>query len=114
MDILLVPRFAFADRHAGHCVALKVLGGLILYVLFSCAHLYPDKRVTTASKGALRARDPSRPLHYEGGGFLTAATDIVCPMYARIAQIRGFAAMAPPEEQRPGILCEYAHAMGNR
>ena len=64
--------------------------------------------------GALRSRDPSRPLHYEGGGFLTAATDIVCPMYARVAQIRGFAAMAPPEEQRPGILCEYAHAMGNR
>ena len=35
-------------------------------------------------------------------------------MYARVAQIKGFAAMAPPEEQRPGILCEYAHAMGNR
>ncbi len=32
----------------------------------------------------------------------------------RVSQIRGFAAMAPPEEQRPGILCEYAHAMGNR
>ncbi len=42
---------------------------------------------TFSSTGALRARDPSRPLHYEGGGFLTPATDIVCPMYARVSQV---------------------------
>ena len=37
--------------------------------------------------GYIRARDPSRPVHYEGGGSQTPATDIVCPMYARIPQI---------------------------
>jgi beta-galactosidase len=28
--------------------------------------------------------DPSRPVQYEGGGANTAATDIICPMYARV------------------------------
>ena len=61
--------------------------------------------------GYLRARDPSRPVHYEGGGARTAATDIVCPMYARVHQIQALA--DDPSETRPIIQCEYAHAMGN-
>ena len=94
--------------------------------------------------GYIRARDPSRPVHYEGGGARTAATDILCPMYARIGQVRGFLAhrvgcavtphmtahvrmltpgvvcwaqieawASEPQEKRPVIQCEYAHAMGN-
>lgn len=63
--------------------------------------------------GYIRARDPSRPIHYEGGGFMTPATDIICPMYARVSHIEAFAAAAPDSERRPGILCEYAHSMGN-
>jgi beta-galactosidase len=66
-----------------------------------------------AMAGYIRARDPSRPIHYEGGGFTTPATDIICPMYPRVAQIEAFAAAAPETELRPGILCEYAHSMGN-
>lgn len=61
--------------------------------------------------GYIRARDPSRPVQYEGGGSRTAATDIVCPMYARIPQILHIA--EDSAEYRPLILCEYAHAMGN-
>jgi beta-galactosidase/beta-glucuronidase len=53
--------------------------------------------------GYIRAEDPSRPVHYEGGGFTTPATDIICPMYARVAQIEAFAAMAPESERRPGV-----------
>ena len=41
-----------------------------------------------AMAGYIRARDPSRPVHYEGGGSKTAATDILCPMYARIPLVR--------------------------
>ena len=68
--------------------------------------------------------DPSRPIQYEGGGSDTYATDIICPMYARtdsetlqhrdlgnkpsLNKWVGFA-----NEERPIILCEYAHAMGN-
>ena len=64
-----------------------------------------------AMAGYIRARDPTRPVQYEGGGSRTAATDIVCPMYARVHQIINIA--ADPAETRPVILCEYTHAMGN-
>ncbi|EIE18998.1 hypothetical protein COCSUDRAFT_20201 [Coccomyxa subellipsoidea C-169] len=64
-----------------------------------------------AMAGYIRARDSSRPVHYEGGGSRTAATDILCPMYARINQIEAWA--NEKAETRPLIQCEYAHAMGN-
>ncbi len=35
-------------------------------------------------------RDPSRPVQYEGGGADTTATDIICPMYARVDQDQPF------------------------
>jgi beta-galactosidase len=69
-----------------------------------------------------KERDPSRPVQYEGGGSDTTATDIICPMYARVDQDQLFPAVPKwaikkwislPGEQRPLILCEYAHAMGN-
>jgi beta-galactosidase len=66
--------------------------------------------------------DPSRPVQYEGGGANTSATDIICPMYARVDydledeavpkySIKKWLSL--PGETRPLILCEYAHAMGN-
>lgn len=57
----------------------------------------------------IKQRDPSRPVHYERAG-LAENTDVYCPMYATIKQIKDYAG-APKE--RPLILCEYAHAMGN-
>lgn len=66
--------------------------------------------------------DPTRPVHYEGGGANSPATDIICPMYARVEQDQFFPAVpkfaiqkwiSMPGETRPLILCEYAHAMGN-
>lgn len=70
----------------------------------------------------IKSEDPSRPVQYEGGGANTTATDIICPMYARVDQDQSFPAvpkwsikkwLSMPGEQRPLILCEYAHAMGN-
>jgi beta-galactosidase len=61
--------------------------------------------------GFIRERDDSRPIQYEGGGSRTPATDIVCPMYARVNQIIKIA--EDESERRPVILCEYTHAMGN-
>ena len=43
-------------------------------------------------------------VHYEGGGSRTAATDVVCPMYARPSDIAAIA--ADKGERRPLILCE--------
>jgi beta-galactosidase len=69
-----------------------------------------------AAAGWVRARDSSRPLHYEGaiardwaGGH--QATDVVCPMYASVDAIERWAVES--NDTRPLILCEYSHAMGN-
>ncbi|QIZ51741.1 beta-galactosidase [Dickeya zeae] len=70
----------------------------------------------------VKQQDPTRPVQYEGGGANTPATDILCPMYARVDQDQPFPAVPKwsikkwiglPGEHRPLILCEYAHAMGN-
>ncbi|KAL8246647.1 hypothetical protein R6Q59_007863 [Mikania micrantha] len=64
-----------------------------------------------ALAGWIRGKDPSRVIHYEGGGSRTSSTDIVCPMYMRIWDCVKIA--KDPTETRPLILCEYSHAMGN-
>ena len=64
----------------------------------------------SAMAALLRHRDETRIVHYEGGGSATGATDLICPMYARRAQIEQLAAV---HKDRPVVLCEYAHAMGN-
>ena len=58
-------------------------------------------------------RDPSRPAHYEGlGNCHSGASDLLSPMYAHPAHC---VALVDAEENpnRPLILCEYSHAMGN-
>lgn len=75
-----------------------------------------------AMYGWAKSFDPSRPVQYEGGGADTTATDIIAPMYSRVDTdvpdeavpkwaIKKWLSM--PGENRPLILCEYAHAMGN-
>ena len=70
-----------------------------------------------AAAAFLRSFDPSRPLHYEGAirhnRFLKGAdqSDIICPMYPSIRAIVDYA--KSPLKQRPLIMCEYSHAMGN-
>ena len=66
----------------------------------------------------IKHRDPSRPLHYEG---LQSAdpkyydyplVDVVSMMYPSIERIRA-SVLDEPKENRPFVLCEYTHAMGN-
>jgi beta-galactosidase len=63
----------------------------------------------TATSNWIRKRDPSRPVHYERAG-QGPNTDIVCPMYAGIHYLERY---AKKKQERPLILCEYAHSMGN-
>ncbi len=70
-----------------------------------------------ALAGWIRHADPSRPLHYEDAiridGWVDGgrpATDLVCPMYPEIDAIREYGEGAG---DRPLIMCEYSHAMGN-
>ncbi len=66
----------------------------------------------------IRHRDPSRLLHYEGAIQFDwtkghAATDLICPMYPTIDKIVQWVTDPNNRDQRPVILCEYSHAMGN-
>jgi beta-galactosidase len=76
--------------------------------------------------GWMRAYDPTRPLHYEGvfrpewgqGPHTLESlkrgrnvSDLVSPMYAPIARLVEWAETT--KDDRPFIMCEYSHAMGN-
>jgi beta-galactosidase len=82
-----------------------------------------------AMAGWIRGYDPSRPLHFEPGIWVKgvekqptrkiydmgyAVTDIVCPMYPAIDSLIEWATdKLHPDRNRPLIMCEYSHAMGN-
>ena len=57
----------------------------------------------------IKKRDPSRPIQYEQVAE-RPHTDIVCPMYPTIDHIEDYAKRT---SDRPLIMCEYEHAMGN-
>jgi len=57
----------------------------------------------------LKQRDPNRPVMFEQAGE-QENTDIVAPMYPGINHMKEYAAS---DKQRPFIMCEYSHAMGN-
>ncbi len=61
----------------------------------------------------LRQADPTRPVHYEGIFHYKpsgAASDIESTMYVKPDDIEKYARNHP---QKPYIICEYSHAMGN-
>lgn len=58
----------------------------------------------------IKTRDSSRPVQFEQAGE-DWNTDIVCPMYPSISNMKQYA--ADTSKKRPYIMCEYAHAMGN-
>jgi beta-galactosidase len=53
--------------------------------------------------------DPSRPIHYERAE-MGDNSDIFCPMYPPISYLEKYASK---KQDKPLIMCEYAHAMGN-
>jgi len=63
----------------------------------------------------IKGRDVTRPVQYERAEHSTNAperhTDIWCPMYSEISYIESYA--KDKKNDRPLIMCEYAHAMGN-
>lgn len=58
----------------------------------------------------VKERDKTRPVQFEQA-HEKENTDIVCPMYPSIRYMQEYAARE--KVQRPFIMCEYAHAMGN-
>ncbi len=78
-------------------------------VIWSLGNEMGDGVNTVACADFLHDRDPSRPVHSERAG-RRSHVDIVSPMYSRVESIIRYA--SEPQD-RPLILCEYAHAMGN-
>ena len=63
----------------------------------------------TAARAAMKAIDPTRPIHYERA-IDGDNTDIWALMYSRPRDVERYVANHP---KKPAILCEYTHAMGN-
>ncbi len=63
----------------------------------------------------IRQNDPTRPIHYDRAS-RQPYTDMFSEMYTDVDRLETYAQeqeALPPEMQRPAILCEYNHAMGN-
>lgn len=118
-DLCRDPRYAsaFLERVRNMVERDKNHPSVIIWSLGNESGYGPNH---DAAAGWIRGADPSRPVQYEGasprlkeqnwrGG--RHATDVICPMYAPIADMVRWAENSP--DDRPLILCEFSHAMGN-
>jgi beta-galactosidase len=101
---------AFAAAHMNRTVRMverdKNHPSVIIWSLGNEAGFGPNFEATS---DWIHQRDASRPVHYEQAG-RNDYTDIVCPMYPRPGTLAKYAS---EEQERPFIMCEYEHAMGN-
>ncbi|HCM26565.1 MAG TPA: glycoside hydrolase family 2 [Treponema sp.] len=119
------PRWllAFTDRVSRMAIRDKNHASVIVWSLGNESGYGPNH---DAAAGWLRSFDPSRPLHYEGAcrpdsgqgphpldsaGRGKAATDIVSTMYPTVAFLAEWD--RSNTDDRPFIMCEFSHAMGN-
>lgn len=119
------PRWAgaFLDRGARMVLRDKNHASVIIWSLGNESGYGPNH---DALAGWIRSFDPTRPIHYEGAlrpewgqGWHTleslkrgrAASDIVSTMYPPLDLVEAWAKTT--EDERPFIMCEFSHAMGN-
>lgn len=87
---------------------------VILWSLGNESHIGQNHQAMAA---AIRAIDPTRPIHYEGDADATVA-DVWSQMYTWVEQVEAIGSGAEKAREskafgKPFVLCEYAHAMGN-
>jgi beta-galactosidase len=119
------PRWAaaFLDRGIRMVLRDKNHPSVILWSLGNESGYGPHH---DAMAGWIRSFDPTRPIHYEGAlrpergqGWHTQeslkrghmASDIVSTMYPTLDLVETWAQTT--KDNRPFIMCEYSHAMGN-
>ena len=119
------PRWASAFLERGIRMVLrdKNHASIIVWSLGNESGYGPNHESVAAW---IRSFDPSRPLHYEGAfrpewgqGWHTleslkrgkSVSDIVSTMYPPLALLEAWSAST--DDERPFIMCEYSHAMGN-
>ena len=82
-------------------------------LIWSCGNESGGGRVLYEMSEYMRRRDPSRLVHYEGVAddrSFNDTSDMESRMYRPVGEIRKWLA---EHDDKPYILCEYAHAMGN-
>lgn len=79
-------------------------------IIWSMGNESSDGEVYTEAYRWIKERDRSRFVQFEQG-YGGPNTDITCPMYPPIAEMREWAERENPT--KPYIMCEFAHAMGN-
>ena len=82
-------------------------------IIWSCGNESFGGSVIWEMSRQMRRTDPTRPIHYEGvanDARYPDTTDIVSRMYTHAADIPAIIEKNP---EKPFMLCEYAHAMGN-
>ena len=87
-------------------------------VIWSLGNEAGDGQNFVATFNWIKERDKTRPVQYERAEKITNSperhTDIWCPMYPAIEELEQYAQNAgKPGYDRPLIMCEYAHSMGN-
>ncbi|MBL8965363.1 MAG: DUF4981 domain-containing protein [Spirochaetaceae bacterium] len=119
------PRWlpAFQDRVSRMALRDKNHASVIVWSLGNESGYGPNH---DAAAAWLRAFDPTRPLHYEGAcrpewgqgphpldtaGRGAAATDLVSVMYPAISYLEEWDREG--RDDRPLVMCEFSHAMGN-
>ena len=120
---------AFLERGSRMVLRDKNHPSVIIWSLGNEAGYGPNH---AALAGWIREYDPTRPIHYEGAthgdggaggeGWARLGTDILCPMYPFIGfgvdvregtYRRTLEEMVTKDADRPVIMCEYVHSMGN-
>ena len=79
-------------------------------IIWSMGNESSDGEVYTEAYRWIKERDRSRFVQFEQG-YGGPNTDITCPMYPPIAEMKAYAERENPT--KPYIMCEFAHAMGN-
>ncbi len=115
-DSTLADRQEWAAAHLDRTIALVERDkNHPSVIIWSLGNESGDGSNMLADYKWVKKRDPSRPVQYERAEKSTNSTerhtDIWCPMYAGIEYLIKYA--DNPENDRPLILCEYAHSMGN-
>lgn len=78
-------------------------------IIWSLGNEAGEGKIFAATYDWLKQQNDSRPVQYEPAG-TADYTDIFAPMYPSIERLEKYAKSKPT---KPGIMIEYAHAMGN-
>jgi len=81
-------------------------------ILWSLGNETVDGENFAAAFSWIKSQDKSRPIQFEQAGD-GDNTEIRCPMYVSPSWCEWYAQDGASNHQKPLILCEYSHAMGN-